>query len=68
MRYSTYVVCECGWHDEPSFGNPWFTRQHFGYVCPSCGRDLDEAEVVVGRLKREGPWWAFWRPKVLVVP
>ena len=42
------VVCECGWFDTPSFGNRWFTTKAFP-CCPSCGRDIDEAEMVKGR-------------------
>lgn len=36
MNWSRRAFCPCGWSDEPSFGNIWFSQQHFP-CCPSCG-------------------------------
>lgn len=45
MRISRYLVCECGWWTEPSFGNPWFAEKSYP-VCPDCGRDTRQAKMV----------------------
>ena len=45
MRISRYLLCECGWWDEPSFGNRWFSEQAYP-VCPDCGRSTYEARMV----------------------
>ena len=45
MRISRYLVCECGWWDEPSFGRRRFTETLYP-VCPRCGRDTEDAEMV----------------------
>ena len=55
MRISRYLLCECGWWDEPSFGDRWFSELRYP-VCPKCGRDTDDAKMVtasvVGVLRR----------------
>lgn len=30
------AFCPCGWSDEPSFGDVWFSQQHYP-CCPRCG-------------------------------
>lgn len=48
-RWSVYVVCRCGWWDEPTAGSAWFTRQHYP-VCPRCGRSTSEATTVTAKV------------------
>lgn len=52
--WGVFVVCECGWWDEPSFGDAWFTRTHYP-VCPDCGRSTGVADTITAR--KVGPFW-----------
>lgn len=64
MKFSVYVVCKCGWYDEPSFGSRFFTETRYP-VCPRCGRSTREAKRVVGRRVNVGRWW---RPEYRIRP
>lgn len=48
------VFCPCGWSDRPSFGNSWFTKQHYP-VCPKCGESTYDLKCETTRWKK-GKW------------
>lgn len=48
-EWSRYLVCECCWWDEPSFGSRWFSEMHHP-VCPDCARSTSEAKMVTARV------------------
>lgn len=49
MRWAVIVLCDCGWFDEPSFGNKWFTETSYP-ICPDCGRDIRKARKIKAQL------------------
>ena len=49
-RYSMYLVCECGWWDEPAHGNRWFSEQSYP-CCPKCGKGTEYAKMQKGHVE-----------------
>lgn len=53
MSWEVWSVCgKCG-HllEKPSFGNVWFTRQHFP-CCPECGASSWNYDAITAKVKR----------------
>ena len=68
-NWSERAFCPCGWSDEPSFGNVWFTQQHYP-CCPRCGGSKYGYQMHTVRYARRqvGTWRLFGlfdRPKWL---
>lgn len=46
--WSTWLIHDCGWRNQPSMGNVWFTSTEYD-VCPKCGESIPYDNLSVRR-------------------